>query len=235
MAREAVIVDSVRTGLTKAHRGSFNMTEPVDYTAHVLREVVARLPNLDPAEIEDVIIGCGIPGGLPGHEHGAHRRDGGGLPEDGRRDHGEPLLLVGLAGDRDGGAPDPARGRRRRDRRRRRDDHDDAGRHAEHEPHGQHRRRRRASRASTSRWASPPRSWPSVTRSRARTRTTTRCRASSATPPRVEQGLGRRGDRADEGAPQGAREGRASRTRRTSSSNATSATAPTRRSRGSRS
>ena len=38
MAREAVIVQSLRTGLTKAHRGSFNMTEPVDYTAHVLRE-----------------------------------------------------------------------------------------------------------------------------------------------------------------------------------------------------
>ena len=30
MAREAVIVDSVRSGLTKAHRGSFNLTEPAD-------------------------------------------------------------------------------------------------------------------------------------------------------------------------------------------------------------
>ena len=54
MAREAVIVDSVRTGLTKAHRGSFNITEPVEYTAHVLREVVARQSNLDPMEIEAV-------------------------------------------------------------------------------------------------------------------------------------------------------------------------------------
>ena len=42
MPREAVIVDNVRTGLTKAHRGSFNITEPVEYTAHVLREVVSR-------------------------------------------------------------------------------------------------------------------------------------------------------------------------------------------------
>ena len=66
MAREAVIVDSLRTGLTKAHRGSFNMTEPVDYTAHVLREVVARQPNLDPKEIEDVILGCGHPEGCMG-------------------------------------------------------------------------------------------------------------------------------------------------------------------------
>jgi acetyl-CoA acyltransferase len=66
MAREAVIVGSVRTGLAKAHRGSFNMTEPVDYTAHVLREVVAQQPNLDPNEIEDVIIGCGNPEGCMG-------------------------------------------------------------------------------------------------------------------------------------------------------------------------
>ncbi len=66
MAREAVIVGSVRTGLTKAHRGSFNMTEPVNYTAHVLREVLAQHPNLDAAEIEDVIIGCGNPEGCMG-------------------------------------------------------------------------------------------------------------------------------------------------------------------------
>ncbi len=66
MAREAVIVDSVRTGLTKAHRGSFNLTEPVDYTAHVLREVVARQSGLDPEEVEDVIVGCGMPEGCQG-------------------------------------------------------------------------------------------------------------------------------------------------------------------------
>jgi len=70
MAREAVIVDSVRTGLTKAHRGSFNITEPVEYTAHVLREVVARHPNLDAAEVEDVILGCGFPEGCQGMNMG---------------------------------------------------------------------------------------------------------------------------------------------------------------------
>ena len=66
MAREAVIVDSVRTGLTKANRGSFNITEPVEYTAHVLRELVARQANLDAEEIEDVILGCGMPEGCQG-------------------------------------------------------------------------------------------------------------------------------------------------------------------------
>ncbi len=66
MAREAVIVDSVRTGLTKAHRGSFNKTEPVDYLAHTLKSVVERVPNLDPGEIEDVISGVGMPEGCQG-------------------------------------------------------------------------------------------------------------------------------------------------------------------------
>ncbi|MGI9431516.1 MAG: thiolase family protein [Myxococcota bacterium] len=66
MAREAVIVESARTGLTKAHRGSFNRTEPVDYLAHALRSVVERVPNLDAAEIADVIVGCGMPEGCQG-------------------------------------------------------------------------------------------------------------------------------------------------------------------------
>ena len=66
MAREAVIVDSKRTALTKAHRGSFNLTEPVDYLAHTLESVVEGVPNLDPGEIEDVIAGCGFPEGCQG-------------------------------------------------------------------------------------------------------------------------------------------------------------------------
>jgi acetyl-CoA acetyltransferase family protein len=65
MAREAVIVESVRTGLTKAQRGSFNLTEPVDYLAHTLRSVVEKA-KVDPAEIEDVIVGCGFPEGCQG-------------------------------------------------------------------------------------------------------------------------------------------------------------------------
>ncbi len=66
MSREAVVVESLRTGLTKAHRGSFNITEPVDYLAHTLKAVAARVPNLDTAEIEDVIVGCGFPEGCQG-------------------------------------------------------------------------------------------------------------------------------------------------------------------------
>ena len=81
MAREAVIIDSVRTGLTKAHRGSFNITEPVVYTAHVLREVVARQPRLDAAEIEDVILGCGMPEGCQGMNMGRIAAMAAGFPK----------------------------------------------------------------------------------------------------------------------------------------------------------
>ena len=65
MAREAVIVESVRSGLTKAHRGSFNRTEPVDYLAHTLKSVVEKV-GVDAAEVEDVITGCGMPEGCQG-------------------------------------------------------------------------------------------------------------------------------------------------------------------------
>ena len=61
MAREAVIVESARTGLTKAHRGSFNITEPVEYLVHTLRSVVDNHPKVDPGEIGDVLVGTGFP------------------------------------------------------------------------------------------------------------------------------------------------------------------------------
>jgi len=66
LTREAVIVESLRTGLTKAHRGSFNITEPVDYLAHTLRAVADAVPALDSGDIEDVVVGCGFPEGCQG-------------------------------------------------------------------------------------------------------------------------------------------------------------------------
>src|SRR5581483_8708343 len=65
--REAVVVASSRTALTKAHRGSFNLTRPDDLAAHCLAAVVQKVPQLDPAEVEDVILGCGLPHGPQGH------------------------------------------------------------------------------------------------------------------------------------------------------------------------
>jgi acetyl-CoA acetyltransferase family protein len=64
--REAVIVASSRTGLAKSFRGSFNMTRPEDLAAHCLRDVLHKVPQLDPAEIEDVLLGCAQPHGPQG-------------------------------------------------------------------------------------------------------------------------------------------------------------------------
>ncbi len=65
--REAVVVASSRTPLAKSHRGSFNMTRPDDLAAHAIRDVLGKVPQLDPREIEDVILGCGQPHGPQGH------------------------------------------------------------------------------------------------------------------------------------------------------------------------
>ncbi|HET7875882.1 MAG TPA: acetyl-CoA C-acyltransferase [Methylomirabilota bacterium] len=64
--REAVVVASSRTGLAKSYRGSFNMTRPDDLAAHCIRDVLNKVPQLAPAEIEDVILGCAQPYGPQG-------------------------------------------------------------------------------------------------------------------------------------------------------------------------
>ena len=54
-----VIVDCIRTGLAKAHRGTFNLTRSDDLVAHCINALLRRNPAIDPGEIEDVILGCG--------------------------------------------------------------------------------------------------------------------------------------------------------------------------------
>ena len=58
MAREVVVVDSVRTGLAKAHRGSFNLTRSDDMLAHCIDSLLDRNPNVSPDEVEDVVVGA---------------------------------------------------------------------------------------------------------------------------------------------------------------------------------
>src|SRR6476661_1887706 len=65
--REAVIVASSRTPLAKSHRGSFNLTRPDDLAAHAIRHALAKVPQLDPREVDEVILGCGQPHGVQGH------------------------------------------------------------------------------------------------------------------------------------------------------------------------
>ena len=64
--REAVVVASSRTGLAKSFRGSFNVTRPDELAAHCIKDVLRKTPNLDPAEIEDVVLGCAQPHGPQG-------------------------------------------------------------------------------------------------------------------------------------------------------------------------
>ena len=56
--RDVVIVDSVRTGLAKSFRGSFNLTRPDDQVAHCIDALLARNGEINPSEVEDVIVGA---------------------------------------------------------------------------------------------------------------------------------------------------------------------------------
>jgi len=59
--REAVIVSAVRTAVGKAPRGTLKKTRPEHMGAEVIKELLNRTPGLDPAEIDDFIVGCSFP------------------------------------------------------------------------------------------------------------------------------------------------------------------------------
>ncbi|MEK1939141.1 MAG: thiolase family protein [Pseudomonas sp.] len=67
--REVVIVDSVRTGLAKSFRGKFNMTRPDDMAAHCVNALLER-NKIDPASVEDCIVGAGSNEGAQGYNIG---------------------------------------------------------------------------------------------------------------------------------------------------------------------
>ena len=56
---QVVVVDSIRTGLAKAHRGTFNLTRGDDLVAHCIDALLERNPTVDPGEVDDVIVGVG--------------------------------------------------------------------------------------------------------------------------------------------------------------------------------
>jgi acetyl-CoA acyltransferase len=64
--KEAVIVSATRTPVGKAKRGGLATVRPDEMAATVIKELLKRTPNLDPAEIEDVVIGCAFPEGEQG-------------------------------------------------------------------------------------------------------------------------------------------------------------------------
>ena len=64
--KDAVIVSAVRTPVGKAKRGGLATVRPDEMAAIVIQELINRTPNLDPAQIEDVVIGCAFPEGEQG-------------------------------------------------------------------------------------------------------------------------------------------------------------------------
>lgn len=67
---EAVIVALGRSPIGRARKGSLVDVRPDDLAAHVVTKVLEKVPELDRGEIEDLIAGCGLPGGEQGHNIG---------------------------------------------------------------------------------------------------------------------------------------------------------------------
>ncbi|MFE4519796.1 acetyl-CoA C-acetyltransferase [Kitasatospora sp. NPDC056783] len=64
---EAVIVSATRSPIGRAFKGSLKDVRPDDLTAHVIQAALAKVPQLDPRQIDDLMLGCGLPGGEQGH------------------------------------------------------------------------------------------------------------------------------------------------------------------------
>jgi acetyl-CoA acyltransferase len=78
--RDAVIVSAARTAVGRAPRGALRETPPEELAMAAVREALARAPGLDPAEVEDVILGCAMPEGAQGLNIARHVALGAGLP-----------------------------------------------------------------------------------------------------------------------------------------------------------
>ena len=76
---DAVIVSTARTPLGKSWRGSFNMTHGATLAGHAIEHAVKRA-GVDPAEIEDVVMGCALPQGATGLNIGRYAAIRAGLP-----------------------------------------------------------------------------------------------------------------------------------------------------------
>jgi acetyl-CoA C-acetyltransferase len=63
---EAVIVATARSPIGRAFKGSMTTLRPDDLTATMIRTALGKVPQLDPADVEDLILGCGLPGGEQG-------------------------------------------------------------------------------------------------------------------------------------------------------------------------
>jgi acetyl-CoA C-acetyltransferase len=78
--REAVIVDVLRTPVGRAHKGSLTQVRPEDLGALVVRSLLERFPEVQPATIDEVVCGCAFPWGEQGYNVGRNIALLAGLP-----------------------------------------------------------------------------------------------------------------------------------------------------------
>jgi acetyl-CoA C-acetyltransferase len=64
---EAVVVATARSPIGRAFKGSLTSIRPDDLTAQMISAALAKVPQIDPAQISDLILGCGLPGGEQGY------------------------------------------------------------------------------------------------------------------------------------------------------------------------
>ncbi|MEV6591594.1 acetyl-CoA C-acetyltransferase [Streptomyces acidicola] len=67
---EAVIVSAARSPIGRAFKGSLKDLRPDDLTATIIQAALDKVPGLDPKDIDDLMLGCGLPGGEQGHNLG---------------------------------------------------------------------------------------------------------------------------------------------------------------------
>src|SRR6266571_2652067 len=67
---EAIIVATARSPIGRAFKGTMTSIRPDDLVAAMIKAALAKVPALDPADIEDLILGCGLPGGEQGFNMG---------------------------------------------------------------------------------------------------------------------------------------------------------------------
>jgi acetyl-CoA acyltransferase len=79
--RDAVVVAFGRSPMAKANKGSFANTHPVEYGAQTLKGVISKLPNFNPAVIDDIIVGCSMPERYSGNNIGRLIAQRAGLPD----------------------------------------------------------------------------------------------------------------------------------------------------------
>jgi len=64
---EAVIVSTARSPIGRANKGSLTQLRPDDLTATIIRAALDKIPALDPEDVDDLYVGCGLPGGESGN------------------------------------------------------------------------------------------------------------------------------------------------------------------------